>query len=288
MSRERELKQQLCEIGRRVYQRGFVAANEGNLSVRLDDERVLCTPTRHCKGFMTEDDICTVDFQGNQLAGQRKRTSEVLLHLEIYRRRPDIDSVVHAHPPHATAFAIAREPIPTCVLPEPDIFLGEVPIAAYETPGGQAFAETILPLVDQTDIIVLANHGTVSYHAGLEQAYWLTEILDAYCRMLILARQLGHVEYVSLDKGRELLAMRKDWGFADSRDHSPSGPNVTDFAKFGATWAQSGVFQSAFPRHPSAQASDRPTGNAEVALGEEQLDRLADKIVERLSARSSD
>ena len=124
-----KLKADICEIGRRVYSKNYVAANEGNLSVRLDDNTVLCTPTLCCKGFMTPEDICTVDMQGNQLAGERKRTSEVLLHLEIYKHRPDVKSIVHAHPPHATAFAVAREPIPHGVLPEPDIFLGEVPIS---------------------------------------------------------------------------------------------------------------------------------------------------------------
>ena len=123
------LKQQICEIGRRVYQKGFAAANEGNISARAGDDLVLCTPTLTCKGFMTPDDICMVDMKGQQVAGNKKATSEVLLHLNIYRQRPDVASVVHCHPPHATAFAVAREPVPMGVLPEPDIFLGEVPIA---------------------------------------------------------------------------------------------------------------------------------------------------------------
>ena len=279
---EEELKRLLCEIGRRVYQRGFVAANEGNLSARLDDQRVLCTPTLHCKGFMTPEDICTVDMNGNQLAGKRKRTSEVMLHLEIYRRRPEVDSVVHCHPPHATAFAVAREPIPTCVLPEPDIFLGEVPIAPYETPGGKSFAETILPFVDQTSIIVLANHGTVSYETGLEKTYWLTEILDAYCRILILAKQLGNVEYVSELKGEELLQMRKDWGFDDSREPSNQGRSVVDFALFKDLWNESNLKQRAFPAHSSIAGAEQGSHSGEVKLTESQLDRLAEKIADCL------
>ena len=188
MAELEKLKRDICDIGKRIYAKGFAAANEGNVSIRVDENTVLCTPTRHCKGFMEPEDICTVDMTGTQISGSRKRTSEVLLHIEIYKSRPEIKSVVHCHPPHATAFGVAREPIPNAVLPEPDIFLGEIPIAAYETPGNQNFAETIRPFIDKTNIIVLANHGTVSYDVEIEQAYWLTEILDAYCRVLILAK----------------------------------------------------------------------------------------------------
>ena len=143
-------KQEICEIGQRVYNKGFAAANDGNISYRLSENEVLCTPTMHSKGFLKPEDICLIDMTGKQLAGIKKRSSEALLHLQIYKERPDVKSVVHCHPPHATAFAIAREPIPQCVLPEVEVFLGDVPISQYETPGGQAFADTIIPLVKKT------------------------------------------------------------------------------------------------------------------------------------------
>ncbi len=123
-----KVKQDICEIGRRLYNKGFAAANDGNITVRINDNEVLCTPTMHSKGFLKPEDIATVDMQGNQTAGNKKRSSEALLHLEIYRQRQDVKSVVHCHPPHATAFAVAREPIPQCVLPEVEVFLGDVPI----------------------------------------------------------------------------------------------------------------------------------------------------------------
>jgi L-fuculose-phosphate aldolase len=170
-----------------------------------------------CKGFMKPDDICTVDMEGKQVAGRRKRTSEILLHLAIMKARDDVKSVVHCHPPHATAFAVAHEPIPKCILPEVEVFLGEVPIARYETPGTQAFAETVLPFVHGTNTVILANHGTVSYGTDLEDAYWKTEILDAYCRILILARQLGPVNYFTDQQTRELLDFKKRLGIADPR-----------------------------------------------------------------------
>src|SRR5881398_2579143 len=144
---EYKLKDQICEIGRRIYAKGFAAANDGNITIRIGDNEVLCTPTMVSKGFLKPEDICKVDMEGKQLAGTRKRTSEVLLHLAIYKERPDVKACVHCHPPYATAFAVAHEPIPKCVLPEVEVFLGEVPISIYETPGDNRFASTVLPYV---------------------------------------------------------------------------------------------------------------------------------------------
>jgi L-fuculose-phosphate aldolase len=280
-------KQLICDIGKRIYAKGFAAANEGNISIRFDDNRVLCTPTRHCKGFMTPDDICTVDMTGKQIDGRLKRTSEVLLHIEIYKHRDDISSIVHCHPPHATAFAVAHEPIPNCVLPEPDIFLGEIPISAYETPGSQNFAETILPFVDKTNIIVLANHGTVSFESDLETAYWLTEILDAYCRILILAKQLGGIKYLPLQKGRELLAMRKDWGFSDPRSESKDAKeNIADFASFKSSWTQSAIEQTAFASHPSTTSSSQLAPNTDASVPDGI--QLSAQTIERIAQRTAE
>lgn len=216
---DRKLKEQICEIGRRVYNKGFAAANDGNISIRVGDNEVLCSPTMICKGFMTPDDICAVDMEGKQIAGKRKRTSEVLLHLAIMKNRPDVKAVVHCHPPHATAFAVAREPIPQCILPEIEVFMGEVPIAPYETPGGHEFANTVVPFLKGTNTIILTNHGTVSFGNTLEEAYWKTEILDAYCRILLLAKQLGKVEYLNERESVELLDLKKKLGFDDPRFH---------------------------------------------------------------------
>lgn len=242
----KELKKAICHIGDRIYKRGFAAANDGNISVRLNETEVLCTPTMHCKGFLKPKDICLVDMEGNQLAGKKKRSSEVLLHLEIMKARPDVQSVVHCHPPHATAFAVAREPIPQAVLPEVEVFLGEVPIAPYETPGNKKFAETILPFVRQSNVIILANHGTVSFGESVERAYWWTEVLDAYCRILILARQLGPIQYLSPRHTQELLDLKAKWGFTDPRlEHGFTG-DIRGNATFRHTWPTCGVEPRAF------------------------------------------
>ena len=218
---DRELKEEICEIGRRVYNKGFAAANDGNISIRVGENEVLCSPTMICKGFMEPEDICAVDLDGNQIAGRRKRTSEVLLHLTIMKQRPDVRAVVHCHPPHATAFAVAGEPIPQCVLPEVEVFMGEVPLAPYETPGGQSFADTVIPFLEGTNTIILASHGTVSFGKDLIDAYWKTEILDAYCRILLLAKQLGNVNYFDERETRELLELKQKLGFDDPRFHKP-------------------------------------------------------------------
>jgi L-fuculose-phosphate aldolase len=214
---EWKLREQMCEIGRRVYAKGFAAANDGNISYRLADDRVLCTPTRVSKGFMKPDDLCIVDLEGQQISGKRKRSSEILLHLAILKARPDVKSCVHCHPPHATAFAVAHEPIPKCILPEFEVFLGEVAISPYETPGTQAFAQTVLPYAKDTDTIILANHGTLTYGTDLEDAYFKTEIIDAYCRILLLAKQLGTINYYSDEKAAELIRIKPGLGIPDPR-----------------------------------------------------------------------
>jgi L-fuculose-phosphate aldolase len=217
MKTEFELKEQICEIGRRVYSRGFAAANDGNITVRLNEKEILCTPTMVSKGYMKPQDICKIDYDGKQLAGRRKRSSEALLHLTIYKANPKINAVVHCHPPHATAFAVAHEPIPKCILPEVEVFLGEVPMAIYETPGTQKFADTVKPYAKDSNTIILANHGTVSFAEELEKAYFNTEIVDAYCRILILAKQLGRIHYFTNEQTRELLDLKKKLGYDDPR-----------------------------------------------------------------------
>jgi L-fuculose-phosphate aldolase len=277
-------KQDICEIGRRLYSKGFAAANDGNISVRISDNEVLCTPTLHSKGFLKPDDIATVDMSGKQIAGNKKRSSEALLHLEIYKQRADVKSVVHCHPPHATAFAVAGEPIPQCVLPEVEVFLGDVPITKYETPGGQQFAETILPYVDKTNIILLANHGTVSYGEDVERAYWWTEILDAYCRILLLSLQLGGVRYFQEEKERELLELKKQWGYEDPRNTEQyKNCDICGNDIFRNSWKEAGVERRAFAPPPAmgAGCTTKPGDAGSEALIQAITDRVMDALAKQ-------
>jgi L-fuculose-phosphate aldolase len=238
MINEHKLKEQICEIGRRVYNRGFAAANDGNISFRLNDREVLCTPTMVCKGFMKPEDMCKVDYEGKQLAGTRKRSSEILLHLAVYKNRPDVRAVVHCHPPHATAFAVGGVPIPKCVLPEVEVFLGEVPTAFYETPGTQKFADTIVPHLKSSNTIILANHGTVTFGPDLEKAYWNSEIIDAYCKILILAQQLGNVNYFTQGQTKELLDLKQRLGYDDVRFHRGENCDLCGNNTFGRGYSE--------------------------------------------------
>lgn len=254
-----QLKEEICDIGRRIYNKGFAAGNDGNISFRLGPDAVLCTPTMISKGFMKPSDLCIVDMDGNQIAGTRKRSSEILLHLTILKDRPDINSVVHCHPPHATAFAVAREPIPQCVLPEVEVFLGDVPITRYETPGGQKFADTVKPFVKQSNVVILANHGTVSFGETVEKAYWWTEILDAYCRILMLAKDLGRVTFLSKQETKELLDLKQKWGYTDARlEQGMENCDICANDVFRASWGDTGVTRAAFPAPHSAPPAAAP------------------------------
>ncbi|HEX5269265.1 MAG TPA: class II aldolase/adducin family protein [Gemmataceae bacterium] len=238
MINEYKIKEQICEVGRRVYAKGFAAANDGNISYRVGANEVLCSPTRVSKGFMKPEDVCKVDLEGKQLAGTRKRSSEILLHLAVYKNRPDVKAVVHCHPPHATAFAVAGVPIPQCVLPEVEVFLGDVPTALYDTPGTQKFADTIVPHLKASNTIILASHGTVTFGPDLEKAYWNSEIIDAYCRILILARQLGNVNYFTPQQTKELLSLKQRLGYDDLRNREGENCDLCANATFGRGYVE--------------------------------------------------
>jgi L-fuculose-phosphate aldolase len=283
---ERQHKEFICEIGRRIYAKGFAAANDGNITVRLNEREFLCTPTMVSKGYLKPEDICKVDAEGKQLAGTKKRTSEVLLHLAVYKERPDVMACVHCHPPHATAFAVAQEPIPKCVLPEVEVFLGEVPVARYETPGGQKFADTVVPYVKDCNTIILANHGTLSFGPDLEKAYWNTEIIDAYCKILILARQLGRVNYFSEQQTKELLDLKKRLGYDDVRFRNPHCTLCGD-SSFDEDYDDFVPRHQAFvPEGTRTCATSRPSANGEAReLDEDALVRaITDRVLEALAA----
>lgn len=212
------LKAEMVQVGRKLWDREYVDGNGGNLSVRLGDEYVLCTPTMMSKGDIAATDICLCDMAGTVVAGPHKRSSELLLHLEIYKANPRAQAVVHCHPPHATAFAATGAPPPSGILTEQEIFIGPVAMAPYETPGTQAFAETVLPFVHQHNTILLQSHGIVCWSDTLTHAEWLVEIFDTYCRTIILARQMGApLCYIAQDKIEEILAIKRRMQFPDAR-----------------------------------------------------------------------
>ncbi len=213
----RIIKEQMCEVGKRIWQRGFCAGNEGNHSVRLGPDRFLCTPTGISKGFMTPDDLLVIDAQGKSVffnAKGRQPTSEIKVHLSVYEIRPDVKAVIHSHPPHATAFAICDQPLPPAVHPEAELFLGHIPIAPYATPSTQAAADAVASVIQpDTNTVLMANHGSVSFSDTLMDAYHKMEILDAYCRLLILARQAGQARPLDSSQLDELRQIKSQQGW---------------------------------------------------------------------------
>jgi len=216
-----KLKELMCETGRKIWQRGYCAGNEGNHSLRISEDRVLCTPTGISKGELRPEMICTVDMDGHQVDRNNpyKRTSEILVHLAIYKHRPDIKAVIHSHPPHATAFAVTNIPIPEGIHPEAEVFLGRVPTAPYATPSRQDLPDSIIPLIGpQTNTVLMGNHGSVSFSSkSLTDAYYKLEILDAYCRILILTKDLGQANVLNPKQMTELLEVKKKFGLSDDR-----------------------------------------------------------------------
>jgi L-fuculose-phosphate aldolase len=178
---------------------------------------------------------------------------------------------------------VAREAIPQCVLPEVEVFLGDVPITKYETPGGKTFAETILPFVQKANVIILANHGTVSYGESVERAYWWSEILDSYCRILMLAKQLGHVHYLGHDKARELLELKQKWGWSDPRlTKEYEGCDVCGNAIFRDTWEESGVKQRAFTPPPPENSAHNVGNTSKSSIAGVDLEQLVATITQRV------
>jgi len=212
------LKEQLCDIGRRLWQREYVDGNGGNIAIRVGEDIALCTPTLVSKGFMKPEDMCLVDFEGNQYCGAKKRTSEILMHLQIMKRQPRAVATVHCHPPYSTGFAVAGINPPTCMIPEYEVF-SSVAIAPYRTPGTPEMGKLVAELVDKHNTILMANHGVVSWsHNNVEDAYFKMEILEAYCRTVLVTAQLGRpAKTMTAAQLQDLLKIKQSLGIPDPR-----------------------------------------------------------------------
>jgi len=221
---ERELREDICQIGRLVFQKGWVAANDGNITIRLDAERILATPTGVCKGMMHPDDLIIVDMKGNKIAGRAERTSEIAMHLTVYELRPDIKSVVHAHPPVATGFATAGKSLNLALLPEVVIGLGCVPLAAYGLPGTPALTEPMVPLIPKYDALMMANHGAVCYGPDVYKAYFKMETLEHFARIQLVAELLGGPTVLPRKEVDALLDSRTRYGVKAASSGEPGCP----------------------------------------------------------------
>jgi L-fuculose-phosphate aldolase len=212
------LKEQLCDIGRRLWGRAYVDGNGGNIAIKVGEDIALCTPTLVSKGFMKPEDMCLVDFEGNQLCGVKKRTSEILMHLQIMKRQPKAVATCHCHPPYSTGFAVAGLVPPTCMIPEYEVF-ASVAVAPYRTPGTPEMGKLVADLSDKHNTILMANHGVVSWsHNSVEDAYFKMEILEAYCRTILVTAQLGvPAKTMTAPQLQDLLKIKQSLGIPDPR-----------------------------------------------------------------------
>jgi len=210
-------KKEICDIGRRIWAREYCDGNGGNISARLGPDRFIITPTGVSKGFMTPDMLSMVDIKGNQLAGTWKRSSEFTTHAAIYETTPEAASVCHAHPCHAGAFAIKELQPPARLIPELEVFVGQVAVAKYQTPGSPEIAASIRPLAPQHQSIIMGCHGVICWGKSVEDAYFKMEITDAYCRTIILAQSLPGSASIPCEKMDDLLNIKKSMGLPDNR-----------------------------------------------------------------------
>ena len=212
MSTESSLRADIVEVGRRMYARGYTASNDGNISVRLGGDRLLMTPKGVCKGFMTADMMSVTDLDGRKLQGERDPSSEILMHLEVYRQRPDVQAVVHAHPPIATGFAVAGIPLDRAVLAEVLTTLGSVPIAAYATPSTRELPEAVRKYIRAHDGMLLANHGALTVGGDVFDAYYKMETIEHFAKISLVARTLGREHVLSREEVTRLQELRGSYG----------------------------------------------------------------------------
>jgi L-fuculose-phosphate aldolase len=271
------LKVKMCDIGRRMWEKDYVDGNGGNITVRVTDDLVLCTPTLISKGFMKPADMCLIDLEGRQVAGEKKRTSEALTHLGIMRRQPKARACVHAHPPHATAFAVASVVPPPCLIPEADVFIGEIGLAPYETPGTPDNANAVGQVGVDHQVVLMQNHGVITWGNDVEDAYWKMENVDAYCKTVWIASQLGSgLNSIGTEKLHDLIAIRKKLGMDDARGDSA-----------GCDLCDPGAFRAAPVNRPGSATARGGQGGLDAAQWEVLVRQVTEQVLQRLAAEAS-
>lgn len=226
-----EQRRELCSVGKSLWIRNYCAGNEGNISLRLPNGTILCTPTGVSNGDLIPEELCVVDLSGKVLAGPLRPSSELKMHLEIYQRRADVNAVVHAHPKHVLTLAIVNKPLPCAIYPEAELFLGEIPMVPYRALGSDALAKALGEEVTaDTTSIVMANHGATTFATSLRQAYYNMEILESFCQVLIQCKQFGDYQLLSVEDMKALLATKRKLGMSDSRE-SFDETEITERAK---------------------------------------------------------
>jgi L-fuculose-phosphate aldolase len=275
---EEQIRADIVECGRRLWHRGYVASNDGNISVRLDDQRLITTPTAVSKGFMTPDMMVITDLEGRKISGERSASSELKMHLEVYKHRPDVRAVVHAHPPTATGFAVAGIPLDRAVLAEVITTLGSIPIAEYATPSTEELPAAVRRYIKAHDGLLLANHGALAVAADLFTAYHRMETIEHFAKISLVARMLGREHLISREEVARLQGLRGMYGIASP---APICADGTADAECQIVEAPSSPHQRLVPDTPALPPSAaEPAGTAgEIRLTYGELTALIDEAV---------
>jgi L-fuculose-phosphate aldolase len=221
---EQQHREDIVRVGRLVFEKGWVASNDGNISIRLGPDRMLATPAGINKGMLVPEDLLVCDLEGNKLTGFREPTSEILMHLTIYKMRPDVEAVVHAHPPVATGYALAGRPLNLGVLPEVIVALGAVPLAEYGLPGTPALSEGMMPYLANYDALLLANHGVVAYGDGVYRAFFRMDTVEHSARINLVAELLGGPRVLPRNEIQKLFDARDRYGVKSRNRYEPGWP----------------------------------------------------------------
>jgi L-fuculose-phosphate aldolase len=267
MTREAELRQEIIEAGRRLYEKDFVASNDGNISVRLSETELLATPTGVSKGFMTPDQILKVDYQGNLITGFMKPTSELKMHLAVYTCRADVQAVVHAHPPTATGFAVAGEPMDKIAMPEVVYNLGQIRLSKYATPTTEEVPASIAEHITCSDAVLLANHGAITVGDNVMDAYFKMETLEAVAKITLVARTLGNENILDDDQKQVLYRIRENMGKKVYTETDCGACNLP---------------QPAAPQKEQKPIESSTTGE-KIHLGEDEIRTIVSTILEFVS-----
>ena len=294
MTTESSLRADIVEVGRRMYARGYTASNDGNISVRLGAERLLMTPKSVCKGFMTPDMMCVTDLDGRKLQGERDPSSEMLMHLEVYRQRPDVRAVVHAHPPIATGFAVAGIPLTRAVLAEVLTTLGSIPIAEYATPSTRELPEAVGRYIKAHDGMLLANHGALTVGADLFGAYYKMETIEHFAKISLVARLLGRENLIAREEVMRLQELRDTYGIkapapicADPSEVAaeradPAACQVVDAPAGGGQRLVPDTHDAHASRAGGSPAGDAARDDAEIRLTYRELSALIEEAIRSL------
>ncbi len=266
-----KIREEICEMGRRIWMREYCDGNGGNISARIAPDRYVCTPTGVSKGFMKPDMLCMVDGNGKQLAGTWKRTSEFLSHAAIYKATPEAKSVCHAHPCYAGAFAIKGIQPPHRLIPESEVFVGTIAYAPYMTPGSPEMADVIFQRAPQHQSIIMGNHGVITWGKSVEDAYFKMEITDAYCRTIIHAQSLPGGVSIPAEGMGALMKLKQGLGLPDDRyDLKPA--ELADVDPWAEVCGQHGCSSPVTPWNPQSNEQPAPA----------ELEALIQKVTEEI------